>query len=147
LEDKITLLKAMVEDEGLGIPQVDIIISEWMGFFLLYEAMLDSVIYARDKYLKKHGLMFPERAKLFIAAMDDEVYRKKKFGFFNDNRYKLNLSAIMSPIEKIVYNDTFPIYQILSDLEGYNILDINLNTVKVADLDFVTNYEMRVDRD
>lgn len=27
--------------------QVDIIISEWMGYFLLYESMLDTVIYAR----------------------------------------------------------------------------------------------------
>lgn len=29
--------------------QVDIIISEWMGYFLVYESMLDSVLYARDK--------------------------------------------------------------------------------------------------
>ena len=29
--------------------QVDIIISEWMGYMLLRESMLDSVIYARDK--------------------------------------------------------------------------------------------------
>lgn len=31
------------------LSQVDIIISEWMGYFLLYESMLDTVIYARDK--------------------------------------------------------------------------------------------------
>jgi len=31
--------------------QVDIIISEWMGYFLLYESMLDTVLVARDKYL------------------------------------------------------------------------------------------------
>jgi hypothetical protein len=30
---------------------VDIIISEWMGYFLLYESMLDTVLYARDKWL------------------------------------------------------------------------------------------------
>ena len=29
--------------------QVDIIISEWMGYALLYESMLDTVLYARDK--------------------------------------------------------------------------------------------------
>jgi hypothetical protein len=28
---------------------VDIIISEWMGYALLYESMLDTVLYARDK--------------------------------------------------------------------------------------------------
>ena len=36
-----------------GIEQVDIIVSEWMGYCLLYETMLPSVIYARDKYLRK----------------------------------------------------------------------------------------------
>ena len=30
---------------------MDIIISEWMGYFLLYESMLDTVLYARDKWL------------------------------------------------------------------------------------------------
>ena len=29
--------------------QVDVIISEWMGYFLLRESMLDSVLLARDK--------------------------------------------------------------------------------------------------
>lgn len=30
---------------------MDIIISEWMGYLLLYESMLDTVLYARDKWL------------------------------------------------------------------------------------------------
>jgi len=54
------------------MPKVDIIISEWMGFALLYESMLDSVLDARDRLLKKDGLMFPERAKIYIAAIDDQ---------------------------------------------------------------------------
>ena len=32
--------------------KVDILVSEWMGYALLYEAMLDSVIAARDLYLR-----------------------------------------------------------------------------------------------
>ena len=42
--------------------QVDIIISEWMGYCLFYESMLDTVLYARDKWLKPGGLMFPDRS-------------------------------------------------------------------------------------
>lgn len=30
-----------------------------MGYFLLYESMFDSVIYARDKYLAIKGILFP----------------------------------------------------------------------------------------
>jgi protein arginine N-methyltransferase 1 len=51
LTDKITLIQGKMEDVQLPVPQVDIIISEWMGYFLLYESMLDTVLVARDKYL------------------------------------------------------------------------------------------------
>ena len=36
---------------------VDVIISEWMGYFLLRESMFDSVICARDRWLKPTGAM------------------------------------------------------------------------------------------
>ena len=39
----------------LQVEKVDVIVSEWMGYFLLYESMLDSVIWARDKYLADGG--------------------------------------------------------------------------------------------
>lgn len=58
--------------------QVDIIISEWMGYFLLYESMLDTVIYARDRWLKEGGLMLPDKATLLVGAIEDEQYRKEK---------------------------------------------------------------------
>lgn len=29
--------------------QVDVIVSEWMGYTLLFETMLDTVLYARDR--------------------------------------------------------------------------------------------------
>lgn len=47
--------------------KVDILISEWMGFYLLHEGMLDSVIFARDKFLKSDGLMFPQNATISLA--------------------------------------------------------------------------------
>jgi protein arginine N-methyltransferase 1 len=39
-----------------------VIISEWMGYFLLYESMLDSIIEVREKFLKKGGTVFPNKA-------------------------------------------------------------------------------------
>ncbi|KAM7352805.1 arginine methyltransferase 8 [Cochliomyia hominivorax] len=47
--------------------KVDIIISEWMGFYLLHEGMLDSVLYARDTFLKPNGLLFPSEATIYVA--------------------------------------------------------------------------------
>lgn len=49
------------------IGKVDVIVSEWMGFYLLHEGMLDSVIYARDTFLKPGGLIFPEFATLYTV--------------------------------------------------------------------------------
>ena len=40
-----------MEEVELPVKEVDIIISEWMGYFLLYESMLETVLFARDKFL------------------------------------------------------------------------------------------------
>jgi type I protein arginine methyltransferase len=69
--DKITFIQGKAEEVTLPVPQVDIIISEWMGYFLIYESMLDTVIYCRDKWLRQGGLMFPDRATIHIAALED----------------------------------------------------------------------------
>ena len=78
LEDKITIINGMVEEVTLPVEKVDIIISEWMGYFLLYESMLDSVLVARDKWLAPDGIMMPDSATMFIAALDDGDYFTKK---------------------------------------------------------------------
>ena len=49
--DKITFIRGRVEDVRLPVDKVDVLISEWMGYFLLFESMLDTVLYARDKWL------------------------------------------------------------------------------------------------
>ena len=40
------------------------ILSEWMGYFLLRESMVQSVLLARDKWLKPAGVMYPSSARL-----------------------------------------------------------------------------------
>lgn len=46
---------------------MDIIVSEWMGFYLLHEGMLDSVLLARDRFLKPGGFLFPDRAIIYCS--------------------------------------------------------------------------------
>jgi protein arginine N-methyltransferase 1 len=56
---------------------VDIIISEWMGYFLLRESMLDSLIRARDKFMRPAtGLMFPSHTTMYVAPVHDEQERR-----------------------------------------------------------------------
>lgn len=57
---------------------VDIIVSEWMGYFLLRESMLDSIVRARDKFLRPTtGLMFPSHVTMYLAPVEDEMERKR----------------------------------------------------------------------
>lgn len=51
------------EEEG---GRVDVLVSEWMGYALFFECMLDSVILARDRFLKKRGgAILPDRVRYF----------------------------------------------------------------------------------
>ena len=49
-----------------------------MGYFLLYESMLDTVLVARYQYLKPGGLLFPDEATIYIAAIEDMDYKEEK---------------------------------------------------------------------
>ena len=54
----IEVIRGKAEEIELGDDtKVDIMISEWMGFYLFHESMLDSVILARDKHLAEEGLL------------------------------------------------------------------------------------------
>jgi len=76
VQDVVEIIQSEVEKVELPV-QVDVIISEWMGYFLLRESMLDSVIYARDKFLKPGGLLYPNRARMYIAPVfNDDGERK-----------------------------------------------------------------------
>ncbi|XP_063052463.1 protein arginine N-methyltransferase 8-B [Engraulis encrasicolus] len=78
LDSVITIFKGKVEETELPVEHVDIIISEWMGYCLFYESMLNTVIFARDKWLKPGGLMFPDRAALYVVAIEDRQYKDFK---------------------------------------------------------------------
>ena len=39
------------------------------GYFLLRESMLDSVLVARDKWLKPGGALYPSHARMFLAPI------------------------------------------------------------------------------
>ena len=39
-----------------------------MGFYLLHESMLDSILTARDKHLKEDGILLPSHAQI-LAGM------------------------------------------------------------------------------
>ena len=51
------------------------IISEWMGNFLLKESMLDTVLIARDRFLKPGGAAGPDLASLEVFVRTQGRHR------------------------------------------------------------------------
>ena len=133
LTHKITILRGKMEEVVLPVEKVDIIISEWMGYFLLYESMLDCVLLARDKYLAKDGIMFPDRAVMFLATIEDEYYRDEKMNFWDDV-YGVNMNCIKNWAKKEPLVEIVDKKQINGDCSA--ILDLNLYTATAKDLDF-----------
>jgi len=64
--------------------KVDIIISEWMGFYLLHESMLDSVILARDKHLAEDGIVLPSHAKILAAPVELNTWVQEQFNSWSE---------------------------------------------------------------
>jgi protein arginine N-methyltransferase 1 len=144
LSDKITIIQSKVEEAILPVDKVDIIISEWMGYFLLYESMLDTLLFARDKWLKKDGYLLPDKAQIYLAGIQDTLYKYNKIDSW-DNVYGFNFSVLKNPALAEPIIDNFPNNNIISN--SCKIFDIDLYTVKVEDLDFSAGYEIIFNKD
>ncbi|KAI5123903.1 hypothetical protein M0805_005719 [Coniferiporia weirii] len=142
-KDTITLVKGKLEESELPIQQFDIIISEWMGYFLLYESMLDTVLLARDKFLKPDGLIFPDNATMYLAAIEDQDYKEEKINFW-DNVYGFDYSCIKDIALREPLVDTVDLKSVVTD--PCMIKHIDLRTAKKEDLSFSAPFSLTATR-
>ncbi|CEP20623.1 unnamed protein product [Cyberlindnera jadinii] len=142
--DKITLVRGKLEDVVLPYKEVDIIISEWMGYFLLYESMLDTVLWARDHYLKKGGLIFPDRATMHIAGIEDGEYRSSKLDYW-ENVYGFDYSPFIEIAKAEPLVDTVENSAVVTT--SGTLVEIDINTVKLEDLAFFNKFTLKAIRD
>ncbi|KAK8160635.1 S-adenosyl-L-methionine-dependent methyltransferase [Phyllosticta citrichinensis] len=143
MSDKITLLQGKMEEVVLPFPQVDIIISEWMGYFLLYESMLDTVLFARDKYLAPGGLIFPDKATIYMAGIEDGDYKEEKIGFW-DNVWGFDYTPLKHTALTEPLVDTVEMKAVVTDPAP--VFNIDLYTVKKEDLAFSSQFSLNVRR-
>ncbi|XP_035221872.1 protein arginine N-methyltransferase 1-like isoform X2 [Stegodyphus dumicola] len=144
LDDIITIVKGKVEDVEIPAEKVDIIISEWMGYCLFYESMLDTVLFARDKWLKPDGMMFPDRATLFLCAIEDRQYKDEKINWW-DSVYGFNMSCIRKVAISEPLVDVVDPKQVVTNV--CLLKEVDLYTVKVTDLKFSSPFHLQVKRD
>ncbi|KAK6635235.1 Protein arginine N-methyltransferase 1 [Polyplax serrata] len=145
LDHIITIIKGKVEEVELpdGIEKVDIIISEWMGYCLFYESMLDTVLYARDKWLKEDGMLFPDRVTLFVIGIEDRQYKDEKINWWDDV-YGFD----MSPIRKVAISE--PLVDVVDPKQVVTnaslLKEVNLYTVTKEDLEFTAPFHLEARR-
>ncbi|TXT12809.1 hypothetical protein VHUM_01210 [Vanrija humicola] len=139
LQDVITVIQGKVEDITLPVDKVDIIVSEWMGYMLLYESMLDSVLHARDRYLAPTGLMAPSQTRLVIAAITGKRIWRERFEFWQQV-YGFDMSAMTTPywnegLVEIVDRDEVVTSEAI-------VRDINTHDATPASLDFHSSFSI-----
>lgn len=93
LDHIITIIRGKVEEVVLPVLKVDVIISEWMGYCLMYESTLNAVLYARDKWLAFDGLIFPDQATLYLSGIEDRQNKDSKIDWW-DNVHGFDMTCM-----------------------------------------------------
>uniref|UniRef100_A0A7N0UWE5 Protein arginine N-methyltransferase domain-containing protein n=1 Tax=Kalanchoe fedtschenkoi TaxID=63787 RepID=A0A7N0UWE5_KALFE len=139
LSDTITVLHGRVEDVRID-EKVDVIVSEWMGYMLLYESMLGSVITARDRWLKPGGVILPSHATLYMAPITHPDRYSDSIDFWR-NVYGINMSPMLQLAKQCAFEE--PSVEIIT---GENVLTwphvvkhVDCYTVTLQELESVTS--------
>jgi len=147
LDDVVTIIKGKVEEveiPGVGKGGIDIIVSEWMGYCLLYESMLPTVLFARDKWLVPNGVILPDISYIYLVAIEDGDYKEDKINFW-ENVQGFDMSCIRKSALQEPLVDTVDPKQIISS--SSKLMTIDTNTVKKEELDFKAPFRLVATRD
>ena len=137
LTDIITVLHGRVEEVQID-EEVDVIVSEWMGYMLLYESMLASVVCARDRWLKPGGLMLPSFATLYMAPITNNDKYHENIDFWR-SVYGIDMSAMIPLAKQCSFEEpcieAIPAENVLS--WPVVVKQIDCNTVTIEELETV----------
>lgn len=143
LENTIKTVKGRLENTKLP-DKVDIIVSEWMGYFLLFEGMLDSVIYARDHCLKPGGLLLPNKCNISLVANGDVETHKKLIEFWSDV-YGYKMNCMKSEVVREASIDIVPSKHIIS--EPCVVKEIDIYTCNTEVVNFTSEFKLPITND
>ncbi|KAL6989722.1 Protein arginine N-methyltransferase 3 [Sarracenia purpurea var. burkii] len=140
----IRVFQGMIEEldnsEHIQPHSIDVLLSEWMGYCLLYESMLSSVLFARDQWLKPGGAVLPDTATMFVAGFG----RGGTSIPFWEDVYGFNMSCIGK--ELIEHDARVPIVDVIDShdivtnivvLQSFDLLKMT-----VEEMDFTSRVEL-----
>ncbi|XP_062869189.1 protein arginine N-methyltransferase 3 isoform X2 [Trichomycterus rosablanca] len=141
LESVITLIKGRIEEVDLPVEKVDVIISEWMGYFLLFESMLDSVIFARDRYLADGGSVYPDRCSISLAAVGDTEKHDGRVAFWDDV-YGFKMPCMKKAVIPEAVVEVLQPETVISEPTVIQMLDCN--SVSLSGLEFTSDFILKI---
>lgn len=112
-----------------------------MGYCLFYESMLETILHARDKWLKPDGMLFPDRASLFVCAIEDRQYKDDKINWW-DEVYGFNMSCIRKVAITEPLVDVVDPKQVVSN--HCLLKEVDLYTVTKEELAFSSPFSLQV---
>jgi len=149
LSSKITFIRGkaeMIEELSASFDKVDVIISEWMGYCLLFESMLPSVLFVRDRWLKPiTGRVYPDISSLHILGMSAPEYRKSRVDFWKKDVYGFSMESIAKRVHLEPGVDHMQGYKVITDSNKF--FEIDCNKVKPEQLDFESPFELHAKPD
>ncbi|CAF0798860.1 unnamed protein product [Adineta ricciae] len=96
LSNRIQVIAGKIEEITLP-EQVDVIISEPMGYMLYNERMLESYLHAK-KWLKPNGKMYPTTGDLYVTPFTDEALYMEQVGkanfWYQQSFYGVDLTTL-----------------------------------------------------
>lgn len=143
MDNKITVIKGCIEEIELPVEKVDIIVSEWMGYFLFYESMLDSVLFATEKWLSKDGLLLPDECNICLVAAHDENLLTSQVQYWNDV-YGFRMSCIKKAAISEAYVHVVPSQSIISD--PVTVAAYNIRHVKAEQLNYQSKFNIKFNK-
>ncbi|XP_033216903.1 protein arginine N-methyltransferase 3 isoform X2 [Belonocnema kinseyi] len=141
LNDIISLKKGRLEDIDLEVEKVDAIVSEWMGYFLLFEGMLDTVIYARDHYLSAGGKLLPNRCTLSIVGSGDTKRYVDLVDYWS-NVYGFKMSCMKAEVVREPSIEICNAHELITSVA--QIQSFDLYKVDTECVNFSSSFELSV---
>ncbi|KAM4697862.1 protein arginine N-methyltransferase 2 [Rhinophrynus dorsalis] len=124
--------------EELELPsKVDVLVSEWMGTCLLFEFMIESVLQARDLWLKEDGVMWPSTASVHLVPCTAAKEYANKVLFW-DSPFELDFSLLKPLAVKEFLSKPKPDHVLQPEeclSEPCVLLNLDMKTLQVTDLE------------
>ena len=142
-EGRVVIVKGKMEEVTLPVEKVDVIISEWMGYFLLYESMLPSVLFARDRYLSNPAHCYPDVAVLYVAGMHDRRSRGEWVDWWKDV-YGFDMSPLVTDADRHLGSSVETVQAADVVTSTCELKRFDVGSVRAEELDWSSDFNVRL---